>query len=106
MANIEIVDFTPTRPANPFDEHVRALIDAGDGKALSVTCTDEEYKSVKRKFREAATNAGYSARIREEVHGPDAEGTDAWTITFTVKPRKETPSETPAETPATKTPRK
>jgi hypothetical protein len=87
MANIEIVDFVPVRPANPFDEHVSALVAAGEGKALAVTCSDDEYKSVKRKFREAATNAGFSARIRDEVHGPNDAGEDEWTITFTLKPR-------------------
>lgn len=92
--SFQIEDFAPEAPANPYTEAVQALIEAGEGKALTITVdrgtkrdgTPGDGQKDRLAFQQAANEAGYTARQRKEA---DAEnGQIALTFTLTTKHKR------------------
>jgi len=107
-----IEDFTPETKANEFAPAVQLLIEAGAGKVLPVTVPRGEKRDgtpgngVRDRvlFQKAANDAGYTAKVVDEVINED-EGTVTLKFTLTQKHNRggarkakdETPAEAPAE---------
>ena len=87
----EIEDYSTPEKANPYTDAVKALIDAGEGKALTIVVpagekrdgTPGEGTKDRVLFQAAAKAAGYRARTRDVVANDD--GTVS--VKFTVSPR-------------------
>lgn len=91
-----IVDFVAPEKVNPFTEDVKALIEAGEGKALKLTVPVADFAKTKLKFAKAANAENKTARVQEvndENVIVDKDGNEVGdvTITFTLtekhKPR-------------------
>lgn len=86
-----IIDYTEPAKVNPYDETVKSLIEAGDGKAVELTVSNAELGKVKLQFAKAANDQDKTARKRvEEIVTPDTaegekDGTTRLVYTLTVK---------------------
>jgi len=92
--SFQIEDFAPETAANPYTDAVQALIEAGEGKALTIVVdrgtkrdgTPGDGQKDRLAFQQAANEAGYTARQRKEA---DAEnGQIALTFTLTTKHKR------------------
>lgn len=72
---IEIVDFAETPKTNEYTPAVKALAEAGEDKAVTITeATREAVFKERAKFGEAARIEGFSTRVKGESEETDKNG--------------------------------
>lgn len=89
MSTFQIEEFTVEAPANPYTDAVQALIDAGPGKALSITVprgakrdgTPGDGGADRLKFQQAANAVGRTARVRKTEDAGDGNVKITFTLT-------------------------
>jgi hypothetical protein len=69
---MEIIDYTPVTAVNPYTEDVKQLLEAGEGKAGSITVDLKSKVSARNKFGKAANEVGKTARLVGETITGDA----------------------------------
>lgn len=80
---VEIADFNEEVKENPYTADVKALNDAGPGKAATLVVDDKDVKKTKFKFSKAANAIDRTARVR--VTEPLGDGTTRIVFTLTEK---------------------
>lgn len=83
MDNVEIVDYKPKTKANPYAEHVEALLAAGDGKAARIDVAAGAGKRQRVIFQQAAIERGKTARVVDSGETPEGDY-----IVFVLRDRK------------------
>lgn len=63
MSKFEINEYQPATKANPYAEHVAALIEAGEGKTITITVPEADENKNRLAFQRAANDADKTARV-------------------------------------------
>jgi len=67
VEKLGIEDFVAPVKSNPFLDDVKALIDAGEGKAITYIVSGAEENTTRVNFGKAANELGKTARITSEI---------------------------------------
>jgi hypothetical protein len=88
MPIIAIDDWQEPVKENPYAAHVLALINAGEGKAITVIVPAADRLKTRTQFASAANNADKTARVRVDEATDDGQWLFKFTLTNKNKPRR------------------
>lgn len=83
MSEFEIEDYSPEQKDNPWTDHVAALDEAGEGKAMTVRVASSAAKRQRVLFQRAANAIDKTARCVEQ-----SDDGEEVALTFVLKPRE------------------
>lgn len=88
MSDIVIGEYVEEAKPNPYVAHVAALIEAGEGKSVTITVPFDGIKKAQFKFARAANDAGKTARLRNTVEDGKGNVALVFTLVEKHKPRR------------------